>query len=207
MAVPLWIGAVFLLVSPGNWVRAGAGADNIGKFWDVIFSIKIFWIIALVAIVQLFRNNKGLWNFVRKNSLVVLALVLGLLMGIIAHTGTRSFTAIELFSALLLWRVVEPSFSNRFWGWWALAATLLVAHQAWITVENRAQYEAVMKATEEYKKSKTGTVVYNPPTPSLPVRPFVYQLKHSTEGARYEWRLLGVYLSGNRSRELKTKPE
>lgn len=226
--VPLWLGALALLASPGNWRRAADAVGNTDSFWGLLGGCHILLILGLVTVVALCRKPSGVVAFVKDNPVVSAALVMALGFSVVAHTGVRSMTAVELFSSVLLLRSVQPMLAGiggnickegRESGKgneggtpagnnkvlravYAALLVCLVVHQVAVTAECRRQYEAVLKACSDYESSADGVVRYDYRKPGVLTAPFVYHQPPTTQGAAYTWSLLGVRLNGDRD----TKP-
>lgn len=200
LVIPLWIGALAMLASPGNWIRASQAVEHIDSFITVLMQLHIIWLLAATALVAAIVRPRRTLRFCRDNYVIITALLLAIGMGVVAHTAPRAFTAIELYSAILLLRASAPLFRplSTLPRRTAFAAILLLfaAHQTAVTVENRRQYISIRQALQDYIDSPTGTVRYNyRPAPAI-LAPFVYTQVPTTEGADYEWRLLGISRCG-----------
>lgn len=198
---PLWAGAIMLLLSPGNWLRADGGMDTLGSFWTVISEMRLLWIAVIAGCTAAIARPRMLAAFIRENRITATALALAICMGILAHTAARAFTAIELFSAILIARAAAPALrpmTRRGWTIWGTIAVLLVTHQTLITVEHYRQYDSIRQTVIDFEKSPSGTVRYRFHEPPWWAAPFVYWQIPTTEGADYEWRLLGIVRSNGR---------
>lgn len=204
--IPMWIGAIIMFCSPGNWVRAGAAANHIDSFTTVLFEMKVLWLLLLTAIPAFVFRSRASLTFIRENTIVVTALIIALAMGVIAHTGARSFTAIELFSAILLFRALAPVFypMNRTrYIVFTLLFAAMVTHQSLITAEHIRQYHSIRDAADSFAGSPTGMVVYKYKAPAPWLAPFVFTMKPCDKEDYYDWRFLGFHLSGSTARTLR----
>lgn len=205
VALPLWGGACMMLCSPGNWQRAGNEVEHISTLATVLFQLKLIWILLATAAIAAIVRPWKTWHFIKSNYVVITSLALALCMGVIAHTAPRAFTAVELFSAILLMRAIVPvpSFHGKLASILCVcAATAIIAHQTVVTIHHHAQYVAIKQTVKAYETSTTGIVPYNPPPVPPLIKPFVYTQVPASEGADYEWRLLG--LSRNKSKKTFT---
>ena len=152
---PLWAGAIMLLLSPGNWLRADGGMDTLGSFWTVISEMRLLWIAVIAGCTAAIARPRMLAAFIRENHITATALALAICMGILAHTAARAFTAIELFSAILIARAAAPALrpmTRRGWTIWGTIAVLLVTHQTLITVEHYRQYDSIRQTVIDFEK-------------------------------------------------------
>lgn len=197
--IPLWVGAIIMLCSPGNWLRAESSVEHIQSFLTILLQLKLFWMLAAVAVVAGVMRPHLFIGFVRSNYVLWLALAFAVCMGVVAHTAVRAFTAIELFSAVILARGVRSMIKDygRCGGVaLTIVSCLVLAHQWCVTTEHCRQYRSIVDAVKLYQTSKTGTVRYDFSESPLWLSPFVYSQVPTSEGADYEWRLLGLSRGG-----------
>ena len=85
MLMALAAGCLFLILSPGNWHRASAGATHAAGYFTVLSELIILWVLLGVGIVGIIRSPRGVWHFIKNQKLLIAALVTSLLFGIVAH--------------------------------------------------------------------------------------------------------------------------
>lgn len=210
LVIPLWIGAVAMVLSPGNWIRASKATDIVPGFLDVLLSIKIIWILIAVGVICAVFNRKGIYNFIKRNYVLFIALLLAVGMGVMAHTGARSFTAIELFAYLLITRAASPLIRPTrgvLRVIFIIIMCLFVLHQSLVTREHIRHYRAISKAVDDYRTSRYGTVRYDYQESPALLAPFVYSQIPTLGGAKYEWSLLGVSVCGTQKPFIALSPE
>ena len=201
LVIPLWIGSAIMLASPGNWIRATQATETLSSFIDVLLSLKLLWMLIITGLICICAATKATIRFCKQNYVILTALLLSLAMGVIAHTAPRAFTAIELFSAILLGRAAAPLVRPAKGAILSVIATLaclMAIHQAFATAEHIRQYRTIRDALTAYRTSKTGTVRYNYSESPAWLKPFVYSQVPTLKGADYEWRLLGISRCGTR---------
>ena len=200
LTLPLWLGALGLILSPGNWHRADRLVGLMVTLPDILLQLRMVWALLLVALVALCVRPRSVVRFVRENRLAAGAWAVSVALALMAHTGERSFTGVELFSAVLLLRAASPLFkmsmTPRSWLLWGCIAALLIVHQGCITYENHCQQQSLRHALHLARVTVSTRVPYDYREPPLLLRPFTYHLPPTSRATRYEWQLLGRrYLS------------
>ncbi len=203
LVIPLWIGAIIMLASPGNWIRAAQASTLVSSYIDVLLQLKLLWLAIAALIAGMALKRRPTLAFIKANYVFVTMLCLALCIGVVAHTAVRAFTAIELFAGVLLMRAAAPLFvpaGRKTAIACALIFALLAVHQGLAAMEHRRHYEAIKQAVEDYATSPTGTVRYDySPSPAW-LAPWAYAQVPTANGADYEWRLLGISRCGTRKR-------
>lgn len=207
--IPFYLGAIIMLISPGNWIRAAHSAGTgsvLGTGLSMIASQKMLWLLAVVALAALLFRRRAFVRFVRDNSLVVTAFVLSLLMSIVAHTGDRSLTPLVLFALIIVLRAIAPVFRPMDKARYAVFALLFAAmmvHQSFVTAEHLRQYRAIKAATDAYMSSPDGIVEYDYQRPPDWLEPYVFHIRPCDNDPVYEWSFLGYHLRHDRNRPLR----
>lgn len=207
--IPFYLGAIIMLISPGNWIRAAHSAGTgsvLGTGLSMIASQKMLWLLAVVALAALLFRRRAFVRFVRDNSLVVTAFVLSLLMSIVAHTGDRSLTPLVLFALIIVLRAIAPVFRPMDKARYAVFALLFAAmmvHQSFVTAEHLRQYRAIKAATDAYMSSPDGIVEYDYQRPPDWLEPYVFHIRPCDNDPVYEWSFLGYHLGHDRNRPLR----
>lgn len=198
--LPLGIGCLMLIASPGNWHRASAAVDNnvASSFTTVIARLKLLWIALAAAAVAAFVNRRALVALVKANSLVVIALALAIGFGTVAHTAPRAFTGIELLAAILLGRATFDRLGSRRLALCGVLALAMLVHQGFITAEVIRQNNRIKDVVNRFVNEPTGTVAYDYREPSTALAPWVYTLKPLSRDTEYEWSWLGYSLTDGR---------
>lgn len=167
-AVPLLVcaaylaGTLLLVLAPGTIDRVsreGADSDYLASHWGqniiyVLRSMRLFWLLMAVVLVQFFRRKLVWGEFVRKNMFLIIAITAGvvflLFLGKIA--APRAFFAVETLSLVLLLRVLPLSWPKAVS--LSLAAVALVIYlpvmvASWKNLQTmRAFQSEVMKSDE-----------------------------------------------------------
>lgn len=209
VVIPLYVGVIIMLVSPGNWARAshtGDAATMVNAWLTMLASQKILWLLAAAAVGGLVFRRRAFVRFVRDNSLVVIAFVLSLLMSIVAHTGDRSFTPLVFFALIILLRVIAPLFrpmTKLRYAVFALLFAAMIVHQSFVTAEHLRQYRSIKAAADAYMTSPDGIVEYDYHRPPKWLEPYVFHIRPCDNDPVYEWSFLGYHLRHDRNRPLR----
>lgn len=196
LLIPLSLGCVFLLASPGNWNRVSAATNIFSSYWEVLSQLWVVWILLVTLFGFMIYRREEMTRVIRRHMPSALALFFSLLFGVMAHTASRAFTAIELFSAVLLMNLIvkylpAPSRILSF----TILATFIVVHQVFITAEHVKQYRSIVAVTEQFKSQPNFALEYQYQAPPRWLEPYVYYQVPVTQGAYYEWNILGHHYS------------
>ena len=187
IAVPLWVGTVVMVFAPANISRffgEGNGASKIYAIANAIdnfMHIKLLWIFVLTITIFWFRNRAYLKSCLAENKLIVFALIIGILFGVVANTAPYSFTAIELFSFLLMMRLIVPILENVSIKpiYIVLLTFIFFVHQTMIVRGEIVQSKAQRELISNYVNSIDGVVNYNVPTTEWCTDAYVTKWKYS----------------------------
>lgn len=111
IVIGFWLGTLIVTFAPGNFVRLGEvnnaeGELSISKlfshFSEVIFNAKLFVVLCFLMLIFLFRNKSEFVKFVTVNALYFLTILFCFLISLIVFSGERQVTCIELFSFILI---------------------------------------------------------------------------------------------------------
>ena len=156
-AICFCVGAAFLCLSPGNFTRTDAALPLYNHLLSFA-RLRVFWILLLSWC--LFSRRTA---FLRQNYLLLIALSVQMLfMFYAAFRNSRVLWGTELFSLILLLRLITAFEKQRIFAWVTYALlTLLTIHFGWLIYrsgEVRQQYDEVIAL---YMESKDGTVYYD----------------------------------------------
>jgi len=217
VAVALFIGASILTFAPGNFVRLSyTGRTNIMGYVLSVFKavkffleMKIFWILVATIVWARFKGL-NFRRFIAENMIVSLCLFFAILLGFVANTISSSFTGIEFFSLILIYRIVDTLDIDLDRRGLRICAVVFVVffaiHQTLIAQGRRTMMKVHQNIVREYVDSPDGVILR--PETHLPaiVRPFVPDWAHS--GGVEEWfnYTISAYY-GNRNKALEMLPE
>lgn len=111
MVIGFWLGTLIVTFAPGNFVRLGQvnnveGGFSISKvishFSEVIFNAKLFVILCFLILVLLIKNRVEFVKFITDNVLHFLTILFCVLVSLVIFSGERQVTCIELFSLILI---------------------------------------------------------------------------------------------------------
>lgn len=184
MLCGLYAGAAILFFAPGNSVRMDTLDRNSTEGFImslksalVLFrQMKIVWLLTAALLLGKIAGLKVI-PFLKENLLPSVCLVFAILMGCAVNTLPQSFTGIELFSLILLFRLLDKvchRFDRR--GFTALAAAgmvLFIFHGTEIVKARKAVTEANRQIIADYLASDDGVVVASPVPVPASVLPYV----------------------------------
>lgn len=119
LVLGFWIGTCIVTFAPGNFERLAllAGKERfIGpiKYFNqlahLIFDSKLLIICILSFIILYFKDKNFITIFLKKNKFYILAILLNGIIVTIVYTGKRQLTCIELFSMILLIKIIYSYF-------------------------------------------------------------------------------------------------
>ncbi len=168
-AICFCVGAAFLCLSPGNFTRTDAALPLYNHLLSFA-RLRVFWVLLLSWV--LFSRSIG---FLRQNYLLLMALSVQMLFMFYAgFRNSRVLWGTELFSLILLLRLITAFEKQRIFAWVTYALlTLLTIHFGWLIYrsgEVRKQYDEVI---EKYLASEDGIVFYDLNLESEMVRRFI----------------------------------
>lgn len=121
MVIGFWLGTLIVTFAPGNFVRLGQvnnveGGFSISKvishFSEVIFNAKLFVILCFLILVLLIKNRVEFVKFITDNVLYFLTILFCVLVSLVIFSGERQVTCIELFSLILIIKLLFKYCSN-----------------------------------------------------------------------------------------------
>lgn len=121
MVIGFWLGTLIVTFAPGNFVRLGQvnnveGGFSISKvishFSEVIFNAKLFVILCFLILVLFIKNRVEFVKFITDNVLYFLTILFCVLVSLVIFSGERQVTCIELFSLILIIKLLFKYCSN-----------------------------------------------------------------------------------------------
>ena len=187
VAIPMWIGAIIMVLAPANFARFLGGEGGGSKIYavanaiDNFMHIKLLWIFVVTVIILRFKNRAYLKSCLADNKLIVYALIIGILFGLVANTAPYSFSAIELFSLLLTMKLFVPSIEKMRIKpvYLVLLTVAFCVHQSIIVKGEIIQSKAQRDLITRYVESVDEVVNYNIPQTPWYLEPYVTKWKHS----------------------------
>jgi hypothetical protein len=111
------LGMAVMILSPALWNRALSGHDSVSlmgvahTFVNTVLGMRFSFVLIIVFCCTFFSGKKANWRrFWRDNDFLLIATILGFVPALTSGHGGRSLFATEIFSLILLLRVV-----NRLW--------------------------------------------------------------------------------------------
>lgn len=204
VAAPLWLGAIIMIFAPANIARFFGNGGSVSKIYvvanaiDNFLQIKLLWIFVITITILWFRNRAYLKSCLAEDTLIVFALIIGILFGVVANTAPYSFTAIELFSFLLTMRLIVPilekvSIKSIYI---ILLTFIFFGHQTMIVRGEIIQSKTQRELISNYVNSIDGIVNYNVPTTEWFTDAYVTKWKHSGVSVLYGGAIEFAYGNG-----------
>lgn len=117
--IGFWIGTAIVVLAPGNFVRLGEGnaASNISIWMTSLSNFARLFVDAKLLIVYLslylilFIKDKSCFcEFYKENFIYIWSIILNACVVLISYSGERQLTCIELFSLILILKLVYRFF-------------------------------------------------------------------------------------------------
>lgn len=118
LVVGFWLGTCIVTLAPGNFERLqrdnilGANQEFIGlikyasQFAHLLLDSKILLICIIISVISYIKNKEFTKKFIQKNYLYYLSILLNGVIVTIVYTGARQLTCIELFSMIILIKLI-----------------------------------------------------------------------------------------------------
>jgi len=194
--IPLWVGTIALLLSPGNWHRLSRTSegmtptDMLKDLYTFIMDVRFLWILAAILLIWAVANRSAAKRFVVDNIFYFIIAAFSLFLVIIAHTGPRSMMAGEVCCLILTVKIVI-GFLSRVASQKALLTTtlvmalLLVGHQTLLARDTIRYHEMEKRLMAEYVQSADGVVLFDEVDLSPLTKPYIRRI--------YEANGIGTY--------------
>lgn len=111
LVIGFWIGTCIVTLAPGNFARLGLSTETdrfsgfikyVTQFGYLIFDSKLLLICLIVSVIFYFRDKSSFIAFLRNNYFYYLSILFNGLIVTIVYMGKRQLTCIELFSMILI---------------------------------------------------------------------------------------------------------
>lgn len=131
LVIGFWIGSCFLILAPGNFIRAAGGNFSIlgcvSRFTHSIFELRIFFLLLLSLLIFFINSKYKCIRFVRLHSFWFMVILINILFsGFVAYTAKRQMTCVELFSFILLLILIYTELANGILRYRKVIATVSV---------------------------------------------------------------------------------
>lgn len=184
MAIPMWISALFMILSPGNLNRflssSAGGGGMVNSLFTGLSSVLELWIFILFAVfvfaALIFNKKKQFKYLIRNEKSLLIVILISFCFSILIHTGSHSFTPLALFILLFLLQII---FRTHFIGTKiAFLSSVLISilfgwQQILVARDNIVNYEFQRDIINKYISSSDGIVKYNSPLFSWYTKPWV----------------------------------
>lgn len=187
LAVPLWIGAILMLISPGNWIRVADLSDHsimrMGIMYRLQFSIRSFveipivWAFVITIITAKVTHKIKLQQFFRNYIWDVVIILFALGFMCITAGYNRTFTSVSLILLCFVLRLLSIMMKNlskrNSLVLTVIFLVLLTISQLLIIRDSRKVAESQRIMIELYRKAPDATALNNVPEMPFYTRPFV----------------------------------
>lgn len=111
LVLGFWIGTAIVTWAPGNFVRMEVEKTQnifvgITRYTKNIISLvietKLLLGVIFLSMILSVKNSGGIKNFLSKNTILLLSMIIEALVVILVYSGARQLTSIELFALILL---------------------------------------------------------------------------------------------------------
>lgn len=116
-----WLGTLIVTFAPGNFVRLGEvnnveGGFSLSKlfshFSEIIFNAKLFVVLCFSMLLFFIKNKSEFVRFATDNVIYFLTILFCILMSLVVFSGERQVTCIELFSLILIIKLMSRYCAN-----------------------------------------------------------------------------------------------
>lgn len=199
LALPLFLGALIMLVAPANWARFDAAEVStslpikISKCLHTLSWIPMTSVFVITLLVSSFIIKINLRAYAHEHSILFLSIFLGIVFLCYIEAYHYAYTPIMLMFLLvtleltgIMFRKVSHPFRSR--TICCVLLTLFIMSQTSIANANRIQADYQRDMIKRFVVSEDGSVVNNPPVPNWHDTPFVttwpvLKKKSPTDGA------------------------
>lgn len=179
----LWIGTLILFIAPGNFCRvSGMGVSfitNVSIGLLMFLSIKIFWLLLLLVIAMMVFGKYSAGQLIKAAGWDLELLILSIVFGVIAHSGSWSYGGIEFVSAILIFKLINLWAEKvKLQSKYQLCLTIglfcvIAVHQVVIIKAHHRIYQSQLRMIDDYRNSCDGIVKWTDPSLPPAVAPFV----------------------------------
>lgn len=115
LVIGFWIGTCIVTFAPGNFLRlldststnsSSVLIKHVSQFAHLFFDSKLLPILTLSTIVLYIKNKHFIIEFLKMNMFYILAILFNSIIIIVVYTDKRQLTSIELFSMILLIKII-----------------------------------------------------------------------------------------------------
>lgn len=115
LVIGFWLGTCIVTFAPGNFVRLEGEAGKVGfnmfmryvnNFGHLICDSRLLLICILLTIIVYLRNKTFMVDFLKKNVIYYLVIMFNSIVVILVYTGKWQLTCIELFSMILIIKLI-----------------------------------------------------------------------------------------------------
>ena len=111
----MWIGTAVVVFAPGNFLRL-EGVDkaqgvpgfisSLSNFARLFTDTKLMIIAIVLSIILWVKDKAQIYNFYKVNFIYIWSIIFNAFLVLITYSGERQLTCIELFSLILILRLL-----------------------------------------------------------------------------------------------------
>ena len=183
LVLPLWVGTGFMVLAPGNFIRLQNntfGNDILIYLSHYPLAIKLLPMMFVVVLVLCLKRQINIKKFAVNNKILIglfsTSLLFVLILGVVP---CRTYTAVELFSLLLIVELIKVANVNKmrilqYEKPICIVLTLMfIVHQSFICHASVKENEIQDAFLNQYVKSEDGIAIYDYNDYGALINPFV----------------------------------
>lgn len=161
------LGMAVVVMAPGNYSRGDAytfGLGALSRIIKMLYSLRIFYILIILGVISFIKNKERTKNFIRQNALYILIIAYSFVIPFLAATASRAMYTTEIFSLILLIRLIDTCFSPSATIRYSLCTCLVVFlfwFQGAIVQASGEKWSIYKQTVNAYYHQSSNTVVMN----------------------------------------------
>lgn len=201
----LFLATLFVVFSPGTLQRlanrtgetATGLIDICRRFVGIIIGLRIFYLLLVVFIYKLIKRRKEAIAFLKENRLFIIIVFTGMLPALISSGTGRTLVTTEIFSIILLVRILDcHDETTKMKTVFLSLFSLFICYYSCVCYESNRKWEEYRNVVSRYMKSPTDVVVVDDGFEGMSLTaPYVVDLD----------RLLRSYFTADRLAKLKAE--
>lgn len=159
------LGTLTVVAAPGNFGRGAVytiGLGTISRIIKIMYSLRVFYIMLLAIVICYIKNRDRTKLFLRQNAVLVLIIAYSGIIPFLSATASRAVYATDIFSLIVLVRLIEE-FSNGHsainTSLCACLAAFLIWFQGYIVIESKSKWNIYKQAVDSYYHQPSNTVI------------------------------------------------
>lgn len=201
----LFLATLFVVFSPGTLQRLASRTgettlsliDICRRFVGVIIGLRIFYLFLIVLIYKLIKRRKEAVTFLKENRLFIIIVFAGMLPALISSGTGRTLVTTEIFSIILLVRILNcHDETTKMKTVFLSLFSLFICYYSCVCYESDRKWEEYRNVVSRYMESSSDVVVVDDGFEGMSLTaPYVVDLD----------RLLRSYFTADRLAKLKAE--